>query len=369
MLPSASVVASPTPAPTAPSANAAPTRVPFLDLLRVVACFMVIMVHSGEFFYIGPGDVIIRDHMYGTGAYGSALRACVPLFVLASGYLLLPIREATATFFRRRFTRVLYPFLFWSAVYVFYFQHTTNPVVLGQHLLLLAVNFSAGHLWFIYMLLGLYAFAPVISPWLREATAQEERWFLMAWAVTLLLPFGRLYYPEVWGEAFWNHIGGAYYFTGYLGYFVLGHYLRVHLRLSAAHSRRLAVALLAVGYGLTYWGFAARLPWARTIPELELTWSFPTFNVALMAVGWYLLFKDLPLTGARTQRGLARLSHLSFGVYLAHILILEQVHRLLLGVLSPGLAFIPIQAGLTFLLTYALIILLSYLPRSVYVVG
>jgi peptidoglycan/LPS O-acetylase OafA/YrhL len=39
-----------------------PVRVPFLDVLRVLACFMVIMVHSGEIFYIGPGDTVIRDH-------------------------------------------------------------------------------------------------------------------------------------------------------------------------------------------------------------------------------------------------------------------------------------------------------------------
>jgi surface polysaccharide O-acyltransferase-like enzyme len=364
-----SSLVSPSLAPEKGLALTQPLRVPFLDLLRVLACYMVIMVHSGEFFYIGPGDVIIRDHTYGTGVYGSALRACVPLFVVASGYLLLPIREATGTFFRRRFTRVLVPFGLWSVVYVFYFHTYTDLGSLGQKLLLIGVNWSSGHLWFVYMLLGLYAFAPVISPWLREASAREERWFLLAWGVTLLLPFVRLYFPEMWGEAFWNHIGGGYYFSGYLGYFVLGHYLRVHLHLDAVRSRGLGAALLALGYGLTYWGFASRLPWAHTIPELELTWSFPTFNVALMTLGWYLVLKDLPPPGLRTQQWLARLSQLSFGVYLAHILVLEQVHKLLTGVVPPGLAFIPVQAVLTFLATYALILTLSYLPRSRYLVG
>jgi surface polysaccharide O-acyltransferase-like enzyme len=346
-----------------------PVRVPFLDVLRVLACFMVIMVHSGEFFYIGPGDTVIRDHTYGTGAYGSALRACVPLFVVASGYLLLPIREATDTFFRRRYTRVLWPFLLWSAVYVVYYHRFADALSLGQQMLLIGVNWSAGHLWFVYMLLGLYAFAPVISPWLRQASAREERWFLLAWGVTLLLPFVRLYYPEVWGEAFWNHIGGAYYFSGYLGYFVLGHYLRVHLHLNSGRSRAVGLTILLAGYALTYWGFASRLPWARTIPELELTWAFPTGNVALMTLGWYLLLKDMPLPGPRAQQWLARLSQLSFGVYLAHILVLEQVHRLLTGVVPPGLLFIPVQAMLTFGLAYLLIYFLSLLPRSRYVVG
>lgn len=319
------------------------------------------MVHAGEFFYIGLGDVIIQDHTYGTGAYGSALRACVPLFVLASGYLLLPIRESTPLFFHRRFTRLLMPLVLWSAIYVVYFHKYTT--------LLMGVNWTSGHLWFMYMLLGLYAFAPVISPWLRQTSALEERWFLLAWGVTLLLPFVRLSFPQVWGEAFWNSIGGAYYFSGYLGYFVLGHYLRFHLSLRPVFSRILGLGLLLVGYGFTYWGFASRLSWAHSISELELTWSYLTANVALMTLGWYLLVKDLPQPGIHAQRWLGRLSQLSFGVYLVHILVLEQVHRLLTGFISPGLFFIPLQAVLTWGLTYALVLVLSYLPNSRYLIG
>lgn len=58
--------------------------------------------------------------------------------MVASGYLLLPIREATGTFFRRRFTRVLVPFLLWSAIYVFYFHAYIDLGSLVEKLLLLA---------------------------------------------------------------------------------------------------------------------------------------------------------------------------------------------------------------------------------------
>lgn len=82
-----------------------------------------------------------------------------------------------------------------------------------------------------------------------------------------------------------------------------------------------------------------------------------------------MLFKNLPLPGLRAQRVVARLAQLSFGVYLAHIFVLNWAHGLLVGVVPPGLAFIPVQAGLTFLVTYALILVLSRLPRSRYLVG
>jgi surface polysaccharide O-acyltransferase-like enzyme len=54
------------------------------------------------------------------------MRACVPLFVMISGYLLLPIKEAPEVFYKKRFTRLLFPFLIWSVMYciVPYFKGT-----------------------------------------------------------------------------------------------------------------------------------------------------------------------------------------------------------------------------------------------------
>lgn len=36
-------------------------RIVFLDYLRVMACFMVIMVHSCEFFFIDGSEIGIRS--------------------------------------------------------------------------------------------------------------------------------------------------------------------------------------------------------------------------------------------------------------------------------------------------------------------
>eukprot|EP01087_Luapelamoeba_hula_P023421 TRINITY_DN8598_c0_g2_i1.p1 TRINITY_DN8598_c0_g2~~TRINITY_DN8598_c0_g2_i1.p1 ORF type:complete len:408 (-),score=17.68 TRINITY_DN8598_c0_g2_i1:39-1208(-) len=360
-----------------------PSRVPFMDLLRIWACYMVVMVHSCELFYIGPNDTVVRDHVYGTGLYGSWLRACVPLFVVVSGYFLLPIRSGhsgttgAGAFLQRRLPRVVGPFVVWAVIHILYYQRFRSPAELAQRVLLIGVNWtsSAPHLWFVYMLLGLYAFAPIISPWLRQVSEQEERYFLLGWAATLLLPVVRVYMPtlQVWGEAFWNPIGASYYFSGYLGYFVLGHYLRCHVCLSAALSRCLGAFLLLSGYAFTYWTFTSHLrsPSPITLDQLELTWAFTTFHAAVMVVGYYLLFKDLqwPIQNTPVQHWLTWLSRLSFGVYLAHVIVLEQVHVVMTHVWPAGLTFIPAQALLTFVLTYALIALFACLPYSWLLVG
>ena len=45
----------------------------------------------------------------------SFLRPCVPLFIMASAYLLVPLKDSTPVFFKRRFTRVCIPFVVWGA--------------------------------------------------------------------------------------------------------------------------------------------------------------------------------------------------------------------------------------------------------------
>lgn len=37
------------------------SRIAFLDYMRVIACFMVILVHSCEFFFIDGDDIGIRN--------------------------------------------------------------------------------------------------------------------------------------------------------------------------------------------------------------------------------------------------------------------------------------------------------------------
>ena len=85
----------------------------------MIACFMVIMVHSCEFFFIDGDSIGIRSVSDGfwVSAIDSAFRSSVPLFVMASSYLLLPMRGSSQNFFKRRFIRVVVPFAVWSLLY------------------------------------------------------------------------------------------------------------------------------------------------------------------------------------------------------------------------------------------------------------
>lgn len=73
---------------------------------------------------------------------------------------------------------------------------------MGTNLLLIPLKFSVGiHLWYLYVLMGLYLFLPVISPWVEKAGKAAFAYFLLLWALTLLFPYLQTIFPSYLGNA------------------------------------------------------------------------------------------------------------------------------------------------------------------------
>ena len=90
----------------------------WLDVVRLVAMFTVVCCHCTDPFNFYPGtspDIV--DIKFWGAVYGAALRPCVPLFVMITGALLLPVRGDASAFYKKRIPRVFFPFLIWSVIY------------------------------------------------------------------------------------------------------------------------------------------------------------------------------------------------------------------------------------------------------------
>lgn len=190
-----------------------------LDLIRVIACLMVVIMHSPL-----PTDksnaIILNTLSYATAP-------CIGLFFMVSGALLLPVKEETGTFLKRRLGKILGPTLVWSLIYIGYNHYQGTDHSWWKEIL--SLPFSAqGHgvMWFMYTLTGLYLIAPVLSKWLQACSKRELEFYLLLWVVTLCYPLLRLFLSIQTGET-----GILYYCTGYVGYFLLGHYLNKYPRL------------------------------------------------------------------------------------------------------------------------------------------
>lgn len=368
------------------STNANAERIVFLDYLRVAACFMVILVHSIEPFYLGGDGTYIaseNDAVWVT-VINSFLRIAVPLFVMTSSYLLMPIKSDTSTFYRRRFQRVVIPFALWSLLYaVVPMWGSDGKVDIASNLANLVLNFTwhSGHLWFVYMLIGIYLFMPVLSPWLESVSKRGERAFILVWLLTTAVPFFRELAQvvhgtaEVWGEANWNEFGTLYYMSGFIGYVVAAHYIRKYIDWSVAKTLCVSLPAIIAGYLITAIPFYMQIPDSYPVNDLidlaidmELSWKFTTTGVALMTLGVFLIFKLIKRSG-RCYPLVLSLSNMSYGMYLMHMFVLVAVFDIVKSWQMATPLTMVTTAVLTFIVSALLTKLLSFLPKSKYIVG
>lgn len=158
----------------------------WIDVMRLVALLMVIGVHCIDPFYISPTLGKLPEYKHWAAIYGSLLRPSVPLFVMMTGLLLLPIGQITIqNFYKKRILRVLYPFLIWSFLYNI-FPYITGLIGLPKEIIgdffcyvqghesqalgdslkdiaMIPFNFSfkENHMWYIYLLIGMYLIMPL----------------------------------------------------------------------------------------------------------------------------------------------------------------------------------------------------------------
>lgn len=367
-------------------------REKWIDWMRVAACLMVMVVHSTEPFYLGGegSRILTEGDAYWASFFDTFVRACVPLFVVASSYLQFPLHYSTGEFLRRRALRVLVPFLCWSIVYALAWGEPVDNL----RSLLLNFNYAAGHLWFVYMLVGIYLLMPMLSPWAERVGKRELQFYLLLCFATTLIPFvralaadgaapviygptgipNRALYP-LWGEASWNTYGLFYYLSGFIGYLLLGLYLRRFVG-NLSWGKTLAVALPAwlAGFAICFGGFivmvmndaAGQFPIegpTGLAAAWETTWINDTAGVFLMTIGWILVFRKINAGGWFYRTVLLPISKASYGMYLCHMIALAFFSGWLRESLGTGVDgqlgiwTTPVQILLTALLTFATVAL------------
>jgi probable membrane protein len=369
----------------------------WLDVVRFIVMFTVVCCHCTDPFNFYPGTAPNIGEIKLWGAiYGSVLRPCVPLFVMITGALLLPVRGDASTFYKKRIPRVFYPFLIWSVLYNLFPWITgllgLNPQIILdffpyageevmrqsfsvslEYILMIPFNFSilAVHMWYIYLLIGLYLYLPVFSAWVEKASERAKLMFLLAWGVTLLLPY---YYQFVsnylWGTCSWNSFGMLYAFAGFNGYLLLGHYLK-NLEWSLKKTLTIGIPMFAVGYAVTFLGFRhiTALP-EYTDEMLELFFTYCSLNVVMMTIPVFMLAKKVKVNSERMKKALANLTVCGFGIYMIHYFFTGPSVVLMRAIDMPIGLQIPVAAILAFAVSWGLVWLIYRAGKvAKYIVG
>lgn len=340
------------------------TKLQWADSLRALATIAVIILHVTAPLLTSMES--LTDWWIGN-IIESSVRFSVPVFFMLTGALIFDKEYSIGTFLKKRFFRVIIPFLFWSIPYILFslILKALHEEELDFFKVFIFIidqfkNGSSYHLWFVYTLLGIYLFIPIISKWVRNSTNKEILYFLILWLITVLFT-----YPIL--SIFKTKIDFSY-FTGFLGYTILGHYLRKINFDSSKKKDFIAIVLFFTGLIITIIGTYFLFKFKGKMDELY--YEYLTLNVLMCSIGVYLYIKDKNIKNQSVLKFLNLMNKFSYGIYLVHVLILIFLTKagITCFFINP-LIGIPLTSILCLILSSLTIYVVNKLPYGKYISG
>ncbi|WP_395606530.1 acyltransferase [Pseudomonas sp. B22129] len=254
--------------------------------------------------------------------YDSLVRACVPLFLMLSGALLLGRDEAVAVFYTKRFLRIFPPLIFWSIFYVVWKAWLAGDLSgVSASLLSVLKGPAYFHLWYLYALVGIYLFIPFMSKIYRNSTHSEKIAYLSIWfLVACVIPQVTYFYPGL-GDLV--SVYGLSSFMGLSGFVFLGAYAFDRIQAQTAPSLVLDAAVFvacAVGTALSTYGLSMH----DGMPN-QLFFSYLSPWVVVGSFFGFRLFVALGARLSRYAKTLNVLAGCTLGVYCLHMFVMNRL--------------------------------------------
>ncbi|MBP3392857.1 MAG: acyltransferase family protein [Clostridia bacterium] len=323
----------------------------WLDIIKIIACFLVIVNHShGLLFHMAgktTGTVVFDAFFF------TICKIAVPLFIMTTGYLTLQ-KEVPYKKTFLRILRILVPLLAVSVF--FYFQANGRNGSILNFIKQSVANPQNVSLWYLYMLLGLYLVIPFITKMVQQASFRDLTVFLVCFLVappTVQL-LCKVFHCSVSTYLF------SSFFTIAVCYLVAGFYVpKLPLRRS--------LFLASIGLFL-----AAEIPVMLLIVRTfkttgTVTYAFDSWSslpVIVASVSFFYIVRFLfeKISVQKTAgKVLREISATTFGVYLIHMIAINswmdvpivqslfQVNAFM-GILVYQIAIFVICAAIIFLL-------------------
>ena len=342
--------------------------IPWIDLIRVSAIFLVVMIHvSGQL--TNAWGTIPNDQWIIADIYGGIARIAVPLFFMISGYLLLPRSESLSDFYLKRMPRILIPFVVWSLIYLGWFcgnhPNTCTPSLAWN---LLLVQGTYYHLWFLYSLVNIYLVLPLLRLMIRPDLDKKYLWYLVGlWLI--FQPVLAL------AHRFWNFSIklSPPLTTGFVGYFFLGYLLgevglsRIRLIVCVVVWVISALITIVGTYIFTY----------QAGQFSGFFYDFVSLNVIFASGAVFLLMRWLSeakvFTSATSQARMRTFAIGAFGIYLVHILVIEVLSGWIPSLhinsfMGNPVWTVPLVSILVFALSFIVVRVLQRIPVLKYIV-
>lgn len=347
------------------------TNIQWLDTLRALATIGVIIIHissplvnmayDGNMAYWWIGNVI-----------DSSVRFAVPVFLMLSGATLLGKEYKLGEFYKRRFTRVLLPFLFWLLVYWVYrwamlktWQQPQEPLaILSWAGKLFLKEGVSKHFWYVYMILFIYLLVPLLGRGLRKLSLSVLSNLLLLWVILTFVFKSVPLNMYNWSTDYGNKFGGYLLYSGYL---VLGYYLSKlaattpKIRLWTGVIFAMSVAVSSISTYL----------FSQQAGHLDLSmYGYLSVNTIIQSIALFVWIKDLTIKDEHTNIIISQASNYSYGIYLVHIIIIGILFRNgIYWSFAHPLLSLPLLTIGVLVCSFAIIFVLRKIPFGKYISG
>ena len=333
------------------------------EIMRTVACIAVIAIHVFAGYFQMFGRINLSSWIY-SDLIDSLSRFSVPLFVMITGALLLKknigIKDAL-----HRFIHIFFILIAWSAAYLV----IVNIFINGQHYTILSVinQFTGNqiyyHLWYLYMLLGLYLVMPILSYFLVPYRKNVMKYYIYLFAIYTLL-------SEVLSVLQLLNIHFSFYYTipmmdWQLGVLIFGYFLSQKVKVEKKEFW-VSISVLAVCQILTI--LLTYFQCAKLQAYNETFYGYNSFTVFIPAAAIFIIIRYLSQKikyDSWYVKIFRFIGAISLEIYLIHPMILAAYDKYLLKHQNEIIKRMSLQYTFKFMVVCIVSVIAAFIVRYV----
>lgn len=204
----------------------------YLDVLRIIAILAVILLHVSNISFFNT-QVLKSNSFYSSSVLYCLSRVGVSLFIMISGVTFLnPEKKVSLSYLGKKVLHIFICLVCWLTIYDIFALLCRHEriyfgfvkVILSDLINYKSYYFGNYHLWYLYMIIGLYIVTPIVRLFVKHANKELLMytfciWFFFSSCLPLFLKFDCFHFLNIFDAIDIPVI------TGLVGTYVLGYYL------------------------------------------------------------------------------------------------------------------------------------------------
>ena len=320
-----------------------------LDLIKVLACIGVVLLHTTMIGFKETGSWNLLTYLYYLGTYS------IPLFFMVNGYLLLGKRNITYSYILQKIKWILITVSSWTfIVWLFKRDFAVNPIkkIIGS--LLQKGYFS--QFWFFGALILIYLCLPILRKFLNS---KRSYLYILSSLVTIGLVFELA--NMVFQMPLQSYVIQTFRLWTWFFYYILGGLIaQFDKEFIKKGFRRwmkiVAVLLLLISPLILF--FLAKTIYHNLFAE----YFYDILFVKIVSLGIFLTVLTLSL---EENKWIVTLSNQTMGVFIVHTYVMKLLEKLLGFSYTGAYLLFPILTLCVSLIVVSLLMKIPYFNRIV----